>query len=54
MQERKPRKAIRRRPVSREALINSILYIKARDRYLQENGILIQTGPRTWKLRLVR
>ena len=50
MQERRPRKAVRRRPVSREALINSILYIRARDRYLQEEGILTKTGPRRWRL----
>jgi hypothetical protein len=50
MQKKKPRKAVRRRPVSHEELINSILYIKARDRYLQEAGILTQTGPRRWRL----
>ncbi len=41
---------IRRRPVSKEKLSNSIKYIKMRDRYLQKNGILVRTGERTWKL----
>ncbi len=41
---------IRRRPVSREKLSNSIRYIKMRDRYLQDNGILVKTGKRSWKL----
>jgi len=52
MQRKKPRKAVRRRPVSHEALINSILYIKARDRYLQEEGILTEIGPRRWRLKI--
>jgi hypothetical protein len=52
MQERNSRKKVRRRPVSHEALINSILYIRARDRYLQENGILLKTGPRAWRLNI--
>ncbi len=41
---------VRRRPVSKEKLSNSIRYIKMRDRYLQKNGILVRTGERSWKL----
>lgn len=52
MQKRKSRKVVRRRPVSQEALINSIIYIKARDRYLQREGILTEIGPRRWRLKI--
>ena len=45
-----PSKPIRRRPVSKEKLVNSIKYIKMRDKYLQDNGILVKTGERSWKL----
>ncbi len=54
MQKRKPRKAVRRRPVSHEELINSIIYIRARDKYLQEEGILTEIGPRRWRLKIVK
>ena len=47
---RASRKPIRRRPVSDEALANSIRYIRMRDKYLQENGILVQIGERKWRL----
>ena len=43
-------KPIRRRPVSDEKMANSIKYIKMRDKYLQDNGILVKTGERSWKL----
>jgi hypothetical protein len=42
----KSKKAVHRRPVSHEKLINSIISIKARDRYLQEEGLLTYPGPR--------
>jgi hypothetical protein len=51
MPKRKPRKAIRRRPVPKWKLIDSILYIKARDKYLQDEGILRQIGERRWRFR---
>jgi hypothetical protein len=54
MQRSKSKKAIRRRPVSQESLINSIIYIRARDRYLQKEGILTEIGPRRWRLKLVK
>jgi len=47
-----PNKPIRRRPSSDEEMANSIKYIKMRDKYLQENGILVQTGERSWKLKI--
>lgn len=47
---RASRKPIRRRPVSDEALANSIRYIRMRDKYLQEKGILVQIGKRKWQL----
>jgi hypothetical protein len=50
MQSKKSKKAVRRRPVSQESLINSILYIRARNKYLQEEGILVEIGPRRWRL----
>lgn len=50
MPKKKNNKAVRRRPVSHEELINSILYIRARNRYLQEEGILVEIGPRRYKL----
>ena len=52
MQRSKSKKAVRRKPVSHEELINSILYIRARDRYLQKEGILTQLGPRRWMLNI--
>ncbi len=52
MQKSGSKKAVRRRPVSNEELINSILYIKARDEYLQNAGILTRIGPRRWRLSL--
>ena len=50
MQGKKTKRVVRRRPVSHEELINSILYIRARNKYLQERGILVEIGPRRWRL----
>lgn len=44
------KKAIRRRPVPKWKLYNSINYIKMRDKYLQEVGILEKIDDRNWKL----
>jgi len=50
MQEKEPKKTIRRRPVPKWKLIDSIIYIKMRDKYLQETRILQKMGKRRWKL----
>jgi len=50
MQKIEPKKTVRRRPVPKWKLIDSIIYIKMRDQYLQENGILQKLGKRRWKL----
>lgn len=52
MPKRKHKKAVKRRPVPKWKLIDSILYIKARDKYLQEEGILTQIGERRWRLKI--
>jgi hypothetical protein len=52
MQKKEPKKAVRRRPVAKWKLLDSIVYIKMRDKYLQETGILKKVGKRRWKLRI--
>lgn len=52
MQEIEPKKAVRRRPIAKWKLLDSIIYIKMRDQYLQETGILQKVGRRRWKLRI--
>lgn len=46
------KRVIRRRPVPEWKLIDSINYIRMRDKYLQDNGILTRTGKRRWRLKL--
>lgn len=45
------KKGLRRRPTTEEQLLNSIIWIKRQKDYLAREGILVQTGPRTWRLR---
>lgn len=52
MQEIEPKKAVRRRPVAKWKLLDSIMYIKMRDQYLQNTGILQKIDRRVWKLRI--
>lgn len=52
MQKKESKKAVRRRPVPNWKLLDSIMYIKMRDKYLQETGILQKVGKRRWKLRI--
>jgi hypothetical protein len=52
MPKSRSKKPVRRRPVSHEELINSIIYIKARDKYLQKEGILTEIGLRRWRLKI--
>jgi hypothetical protein len=42
---------LRRRPTTEEQLLNSIIWIKRQKEYLAREGILVQTGPRTWRMR---
>ena len=51
-QARSPGKPIRRRPTPEWKLLDSIIYIRMRDRYLQREGILRQVGKRRWKLKV--
>ncbi len=46
---RKLKRGVRHRPTPRWKLIDSIVYIKMRDEYLQQEGILVRTGERRWK-----
>jgi hypothetical protein len=50
MQKKEPKKAVRSRPVAKWKLLDSILYIKMRDKYLQETGVLQKLGKRRWRL----
>ena len=43
-------KKIKRRPSPKWKLRDSIKYIKRRDKYLREEGILVKKGDREWKL----
>ncbi len=43
---------VKRRPTPRWKLIDSIKYIKMRDRYLQRENILVRKGEREWELNL--
>lgn len=45
------KKGLRRRPTTEEQLLNSIIWITRQKEYLAREGILVQTGPRTWRLR---
>ncbi len=45
-------RAPRQRPTPRWKMEDSIEYIKMRDRYLQEQGILVRLGKRHWRLRV--
>ncbi len=48
-----PRKKIHKdRPSTDWELTNSIKFIKMRDKYLREEGILVKIGERKWKLNL--
>lgn len=40
------------RPTPKWKLEDSIIFIKKREEYLQEEGILVRTGKRTWRLNL--
>lgn len=44
-------KGPRCRPTTEEQLLNSIIWIKRQKEYLAREGILVRTGPRTWRLR---
>ena len=44
-------KGLRSRPTTEEQLLNSIIWIKRQKEYLAREGILLQTGQRTWRLR---
>ncbi len=46
----KHERAVRRRPTPRWKIRDSIQYIRMRDRYLQEQGILVKVGPRRYHL----
>ncbi len=50
MQKKEPKKAVRRRPIARWKLLDSIMYIKMRNKYLQETRILQKMGKRRWRL----
>ncbi|MBI5001327.1 MAG: hypothetical protein HZB92_07380 [Euryarchaeota archaeon] len=41
-------RAIRRRPTPRWKILDSIIFIRARDEYLQKEGILTKIGKRRW------
>ena len=41
---------IKRRPSPKWKVRDSIRYIKRRDKYLREKGILVKKGDRKWKL----
>ncbi len=43
-------KKVRRRPTPKWKLIDSIKYIKMRNEYLREEGILVKKGEMKWKL----
>ncbi len=43
-------KKIKRRPTPKWKLRDSIRYIKRKDEYLREEGILVKKGDRKWKL----
>ena len=47
-----PKKLISRRPSPRWKVVDSVLYIIARDEYLQKAGILTKTGERRWYLKV--
>jgi hypothetical protein len=49
-----PRKPVRRRPTERWKILDSIIFIRARDEYLQKEGILVKTGERKWRVRFER
>ena len=52
MREIPPQRKIRRRPSPRWKVADSVLYILARDEYLQKAGILTKTGERSWYLKV--
>ncbi len=41
----------RRRPVLKWKLMDSIIYIRMRNEYLEREGILVKVGDRRWRLR---
>jgi len=43
-------RAVRRRPTPRWKIRDSIIYIRRRDRWLAEQGILVRLGPRRYRL----
>ncbi len=49
---RQTKTAVRRRPVSKDELANSIIHIWLKNRELAEDGTLVKIGPRKWRLRV--
>ncbi len=49
-EERSPNKK-RRRPIQKWKLLDSIIYIRMRNDYLEREGILVKVGDRKWRLR---
>jgi len=45
-----PRKGIRRRPTPKWKLLDSIIYIKLRDKYLKKEGIIQELDNRLWRV----
>ena len=45
-------KAVKRKPTSEQEFINSIIYIKMRDEYLQNEGILVKIGKRRYRFNI--
>ncbi len=41
----------RRRPIQKWKLMDSIIYIRMRNEYLEREGILVKVGDRRWRLR---
>ncbi len=50
--KRRRKKLPKTRPTPNWKLSDSIKYIKRRDKYLQEEGILVKIGERKWRLKV--